>query len=379
MEPDSARIAELRLTDFRSYSQLDAAFAPGLNVLYGANGAGKTNLLEAISFLSPGRGLRRAKIEEVTRRNRERVAPAWGVSATVEAGADTYRLSIGQNPTAPRRRLTRLDGDAATGTQLAELITIMWLTPAQDRLFVGPASDRRRFLDRFTLSHTPTHGQVTARYEQLRAERNKLLSENISDAAWYRALETELAELGAKIAGARVSTLALLREEIASRPDGAFPKAVVNLEGQAEESFLDGRSRDEVSTILRTELETRRGEERRAGRTLVGPHRADLRIIHAPKDMPAENCSTGEQKALLLGLVLAHARSHPVRVPILLLDEVAAHLDAIRREALAEELAALNGQAFLTGTDRSLFSAFEVKTKAGTQMMEVRDGDVVVN
>ena len=371
--PARTYISSIRLTDFRSYAELDAAFAPGLNVFYGPNGAGKTNLLEALSLLSPGRGLRRAKVEDVTRREpgRDR-APAWGVVAEVETPLDELRIQVGQNPDAPARRVVRIDGNAASQTQMAETLTVLWLTPAQDRLFTGPASERRRFLDRFSLAHTPAHGAHVSRYEQLRSERNRLLSDGYSDAAWFRALEADLARFGAQVAAARVTTVELLREEIASRPEGPFPKAEIGLVGLAEEMFAGGAGLDEVRVELEAALAARRPEERRAGRTLVGPHRSDLEVVHAPKNRPAEDCSTGEQKALLLGLVLAHARSHPERSPILLLDEVAAHLDRARRASLAHELVDLGSQVFLTGTDRSLFEAFEPDAR----MLEVRDGVV---
>ena len=358
-------ISELRLTDFRSYGRLDGTFAPGINVFFGPNGAGKTNLLEAVSLLSPGRGLRRATVEDITRQGARGV---WGVSATL-LGEDDTRVAVGQNPDAPTRRLVRIDGSSATGTQLAELLTVMWLTPAQDRLFTGPASDRRKFLDRFALTHTPDHGVATTRYEKARSERNRLLSDGFRDAAWFRALEADLARWGAKIAAARATTIALLREEIASRPDGAFPKADIALEGFAEGLFADGASLDDVRAALEGALAERRAEALRAGRTLVGPHTSDLRVRHAPKAMAAESCSTGEQKALLIGLVLAQARSQPLlaagmagrgrSAPILLLDEIAAHLDRSRRAALARELSDLGSQVFLTGTDRELFEDFD--------------------
>ena len=362
-------ISLLRLSEFRSYARLDAEFRPGINALFGPNGAGKTNLLEAVSLLAPGRGLRRSRVEDVLRQGASGAqGGAWGVAADVQTRDGAVRVGVGQNPDAPARRLVRIDGANATGTQLAELLTVLWLTPAQDRLFTGPAGDRRRFLDRFALAHTPSHGRTTARYEALRAERNKLLSDNYRDAAWYRALEADLARFGAQVAAARALTVELLQAEIAGRPEGPFPKAQVALEGYAEEAFQGGASLDEVRAGLEARLAERRPEELRARRTLVGPHRSDLRVVHAPKAMPAALCSTGEQKALLIGLVLAHARSHPERTPILLLDEIAAHLDRARRASLAHELQDLGSQVFLTGTDQSLFEAF------GGNQVEVRDG-----
>jgi len=299
-----AHIASLRLTDFRSYPSLDIALTGAPVVLFGPNGAGKTNLLEAVSFLSPGRGLRRAKMEDLARRDGDTSASAWGINAQI----DDTRVSVGQVPEYPKRRIVRLDGKNATGTQLGKLLTLMWLTPAQDRLFTGPASDRRKFLDRFSLA----------------------------------------------------------------KEDDIFPKAIVALEGDAEEKFQSGLSFEDVEEFIREGLAENRPLDQRAGRTLNGVHKSDLRVRHAEKNMPAADCSTGEQKALLIGLTLAHARAQADKTPILLLDEVAAHLDIDRRAALIEELIALGTQVFMTGTDASLFEAFNGRA----QMFEVRDGTV---
>lgn len=338
-------------------------------MLFGANGAGKTNLLEAISMLSPGRGMRRAKIDEITRRYKDIPAQAWGVSAIIESGEGPVRISVGQVPETPRRRTMRLDGKPATGAQLAELLTQMWLSPAQDRLFKGPASDRRKFLDRFSLVHTHGHGLASLRYEKARRERNRLLQDGITDAGWFDALESDMAAQGASIAKARSVTVSRLSNEIRARPVGAFPKAVLHLEGEAEKMYEAGHDAAEVEVFIREALEEDRSTDRRAGRTLRGVHTSDLRVRHKSKDMAAESCSTGEQKALLIGLVLAHARAQADRQPVLLLDEVAAHLDVVRRAALIEELIDLGTQVFMTGTDASLFEAF----KGRAQMFEVAD------
>lgn len=367
-----AHIASLRLTDFRSYSSLDIALTGAPVVLFGPNGAGKTNLLEAVSFLSPGRGLRRAKMDDIARRTKDITAPAWGINAQV----DETRISIGQVPEYPRRRIVRLDGKNATGPQLAKLLTLMWLTPAQDRLFTGPASDRRKFMDRFSLVHAPSHGMASLRYEKARSERNRLLSDGIQDVGWYEALEADMATQGAHVAQARAITVTRLIEEIelraAAKEDDIFPKAIVTLEGEAEEQFQSGLNFEDVEAFIREALAQARPLDQRAGRTLRGVHKSDLRVRHAEKDMPAEDCSTGEQKALLIGLTLAHARAQSDKSPILLLDEVAAHLDVDRRAALIEELIALGTQVFMTGTDASLFEAFAGRA----QMLEVREGSV---
>ena len=367
-----AHIASLRLTDFRSYTAIDINLSGAPVVLFGPNGAGKTNLLEAISFLSPGRGLRRAKMEDLARRENGIPSIAWGINAKV----DDTRISVGQVPEYPNRRIVRMDGKNASGSDLLNLLTLMWLTPAQDRLFTGPASDRRKFLDRFSLVHAPSHGMASLRYEKARSERNRLLSDGITDRGWYDALEADMATQGAHVAQARAVTVTRLTEEIerraAAKADDVFPKAIVALEGEAEEQFQSGLSFEDVEAFIKDALAADRPLDQRAGRTLRGVHKSDLRVRHAEKNMPAEDCSTGEQKALLIGLTLAHARAQAAKAPILLLDEVAAHLDINRRAALIEELIALGTQIFMTGTDASLFEAFAGRA----QMLEVREGSV---
>jgi len=364
-----AHISSLRLTDFRSYASLDLPLTGQPVVLYGANGAGKTNLMEAVSFLSPGRGLRRAKMEDLARKNGEQTAQAWGINAII----NDVKVSVGQIPEQPRRRVMKLDGKSVTGAQLGKALTLMWLTPAQDRLFTGPASDRRKFLDRFSLIHSPSHGFSSLRYEKARSERNRLLSDGITDIGWYEALENDMATHGAKIAQARAFTVSRLIDEIdrraADKSDDIFPKSIVTLDGDAEEQFQSGLSFDDVEDFIREDLAGHRALDQRAGRTLRGVHRSDLRIRHAAKNMAAEDCSTGEQKALLLGLTLAHARAQSDLKPILLLDEVAAHLDIDRRAALIEELITLGTQLFMTGTDAALFEAFNGRA----QCFEVSD------
>ena len=337
-------------------------------VIYGPNGAGKTNLLEAVSLLSPGRGLRRASIDALARIEGEARAPAWGINAVLD---NDERISIGQVPEYPRRRTIKIDGKAATGPLLAQRLAVMWLTPAQDRLFTGSAGDRRKFLDRFALTHNPKHGIASLRYEKARAERNRLLSDGIQDAGWYEALETDLAAQGTEIVKARIETTTRLQDAINTR-DSVFPKSVLRLEGQIEALFEELQNYDEVEFAFREQLAATRRVDMRAGRTLIGPHKTELHVTHAEKSMPAAQCSTGEQKALLIGLTLAHARAQSHMQPILLLDEVAAHLDEIRRAALAEELLDLGTQIFMTGTDESLFSDFTGRA----QVLHIQDGIV---
>jgi len=357
----------LRLTDFRSYDSLDIKFDGRPVVFFGPNGAGKTNLLEAISFLSPGRGLRRAKIEELSRLSSGKKCLAWGVNADL----NETRVSIGQIPENPKRRATKINGKNTTGTELANLITLMWLTPMQDRLFTGPSADRRKFLDRFTLVHSPSHGLTTLRYEKMRSERNRLLSEGISDKGWFEVIENDMARQGASIAKARTETVIRLNEEIdnRSKSNDNFPKGKVSLEGSAEEKFKNGMAIQDVEDYLREELKTKRPLDMKAGRTLNGVHKTDLSVVNVEKNMVASQCSTGEQKALLIGLTLAHARAQADKSPILLLDEVAAHLDIDRRAALIEELVSLGTQLFMTGTDALLFEAF----KDRAQQFEIKN------
>ena len=332
-------------------------------MLFGENGAGKTNLLEAISLLSPGRGLRRAQPTDFAGINGGETSALWAIAAQLH-GADAEKIGTGQVPGSPSRRHVRIDGKAGSGTGLAKLIPMNWLTPAQDRLFAGPASDRRKFLDRLCLIHAPDHGRTSLAYEKSRAERNRLFADGVDDDYWFDALESDLAERGSKIASARVQTASALQEQINIRPQTAFPKADVELSGDAENLIVNGASEAEVYEYIAQALKNDRAVDRRAGRTLRGVHKSDLIVSHREKNMLAGLCSTGEQKALLIGLILAHARAHSGHPPLLLLDEVAAHLDEYRRQALAEDLLDLKSQVFLTGTDAVLFEAFDGRAQS---------------
>ncbi|MCF6221212.1 MAG: DNA replication/repair protein RecF [Robiginitomaculum sp.] len=365
-------VKSLLLSDFRSYKALDVAFDGRPVVLYGENGAGKTNLLEAVSLLSPGRGLRRAKLSDLARRAGGEPCENWSVAARL--GLEDINIGTGGIDGAPNRRKMRMDGKAASGPDMAKYISINWLTPAQDRLFSGPASDRRKFFDRLCLIHVASHGRTFLAYEKSRAERGRLFADGIDDAYWFDALETDMAERGAKIALARHQVLEMLRAEILARPEGSFPKADLAIDGEAEALYAAGAEELEVVDFIKTNLREDRALDARAGRTLRGVHKSDLVVTHIEKAMPAAHCSTGEQKALLIGLVLAHARSQFAKPPILLLDEVAAHLDETRRAALIEELLELDIQVFLTGTDADLFEAFAGRA----QVFEVVDGKLVM-
>lgn len=350
-------VTRLVLTDFRNHR--DAVLMPGAGfvMLTGENGAGKTNVLEAVSLLAPGRGLRRAPLTEMVRQG---AGGGFGVAATL----GDVDIGTGTQADAPERRIVRINGAAAAATALAEWVTVLWLTPAMDRLFVEGPGERRRFLDRLTLALAPGHAHHATRYEAAMRQRNRLLADEApADPDWLAALEARMAEHGAAIDMARRDTVTALAARIASQPESVFARAGLAIEGW----------QGDADTLVR-ELSDGRRRDAAAGRTLAGPHRADLLVTHLGKRQPAHLCSTGEQKALLLGLVLAHAELVADRVgraPILLLDEVAAHLDPGRRAALFERLAG-TGQVWMTGTEPALFEA----VPGDTTRYAVADGHI---
>ncbi|TPM01114.1 DNA replication/repair protein RecF [Mesorhizobium sp. B2-3-11] len=357
--PVQTHISKLMLTNFRNYASLAIDVAPGAVIFSGDNGAGKTNLLEAISFLTPGRGLRRAPYADVAREGGDGGfalhARLHGPDGEVEIGT-----GISGGDTAESGRRVRINGAAARAEDMLEWLRVVWLTPAMDSLFTGPAADRRRFLDRLVLAIDPGHGQRALDYEKAMRGRNRLLTEGSRDAGWFEAIETQMAETGVAIAAARAEMVRLLAAMIGRLPDtGPFPQADIGLSGDLEAGIANAPAVD-VEERFRRALADGRDRDRAAGRTLEGPHRSDLVVRHRPKAMPAELCSTGEQKALLVGIVLSHARltgEMSGLTPILLLDEIAAHLDGGRRAALFSILEELNCQAFMTGTDAALFSS----------------------
>ncbi len=365
-------LVTLALTDFRSYERAELR-ADGRTVcLWGPNGAGKTNLLEAISLLSPGRGLRGSSLAEVGRRRPgEKVGRAWAVSSLIlsrREGGDTDEIRLGTGTETPgaTRRLVRIEGETVPPGRLADHIRPIWLTPQQDRLFLEAASDRRKFFDRLVFAAEPRHAAVANAYDKAMRERMRLLTAEDGgepDPVWLSALEARLAESGALLSEARARTLSALQAEIDSRGDRPFPQARLGLTGEWEALAGGGVEFAEIEAKLAAALAAARPRDAAAGRALTGPHRGDLAVVHAEKDRPAAECSTGEQKALILNLVLAQAarlsRAESAPSPILLLDEVAAHLDPLRRAALADEIAALGLQAFLTGTDQALFDPFK--------------------
>lgn len=356
-----AALTELSLTDFRSYGRAELDLRGGSVFLFGPNGAGKTNLLEAVSLLTPGKGLRGAAMAEVGRRSPgETQGRAWSVSALLDMGdGEPVRLGTGTETPAAPRRVVRVEGETVPPGRLTEYLRMVWLTPAQDRLFLEGASERRKFFDRLVYAVLPGHAVQVSAYEKAQRERMRLLAEPGADPLWLDALEARMGEHGAEMAIARADTLKALQEEIDSRVGRPFPQADLGLTGEWERQAEDGAATEAIAVRLAEALARSRERDAVAGRGLTGPHRGDLAVRHRAKDRPAAECSTGEQKAMILNLVLAQAarlsRAESAPNPILLLDEVAAHLDAERRGGLFDELEALGLQAFLTGVDETLF------------------------
>jgi DNA replication and repair protein RecF len=373
-EAKAAILTRLTLTDFRNYPDLRVETGGAPVVLTGPNGAGKTNLLEAISFLAPGRGLRGAAFEDLVRLDG---GSGWAVAGLIEGQGGTTALGTAWTRPGEASGVSGGASGAARQVQIAgeaqkssgafsAYLRILWLTPAMDRLFAGPASDRRRFLDRLVIAFDPEHGGRVIAFDKLMRDRNRVLSDAVPDQGWLGGLEHGMAEAGVAIAAARAAALDALQgfvsEMPAARNQSAFPWAGLEIEGDLEANVRHTPA-VQVEDNYRKLLRDSRGSDRAAGRCLRGPHRSDLLVVHGPKAAEARMCSTGEQKALLIGLVLAHARA--VRsacggwAPILLLDEVAAHLDEERRIGLFDELEQLGGQAWMTGTDARLFEPLE--------------------
>jgi DNA replication and repair protein RecF len=362
-------LSRLRLTAFRNYASAALDLDERHVVLTGPNGAGKTNLLEAISLLSPGRGLRRASFETVQAQGSD---AGWAVAATVETDAGPADIGTGAGPDDSGRRVRINGANARSVEAMSDYLRVLWLTPAMDGLFSGPASDRRRFLDRLVTTLIPGHSAAVSDFDKAMRQRNRLLDDN-GEARWLSAIEAQMAELAAAIHHARTDSLGQLQSLIAeSLEDGSFPAAHLALT-----PLFEDRHEPVSSSALEAELAAlwagSRALDRAAGRTIFGPHRVDLEVTYAQKGMPAALGSTGEQKALLIGLILAQARLVKLRAaitPFLLLDEIAAHLDPDRRRALFLALDRLGTQCFLTGTDPLLFEALGTRA----QPITVRDG-----
>lgn len=348
-DAEPVRLTRLTLTNFRNYTAASISVSAQNVVFTGPNGAGKTNVLEAISLLSPGRGLRRAAYSEMGKRG---TLGAWTVHARIERGGEEVGIGTGVPPGVTSRQV-RIDGNDARVDDLTRHVKVLWLTPAMDGLFTGPTADRRRFLDRLALALFPEHGQRSNAYERAMRQRNRMFEDGVADPRWYEAVEREMAGHGAAIARARLDLVLKLNAAQAARAAKGFdfPQATLGLTGDEGDADADG---------FLARLSDGRQRDRAAGRALSGPHRADLTVTHVEKQMPAALASTGEQKALLIGIVLSHAAlvaSLSGARPLLLLDEVAAHLDPSRRAALYKTLDLIGTQTFMTGTDGALFEA----------------------
>ncbi len=369
-----AIVRRLTLTNFRNYHAATLEAGAKSIVLYGPNGAGKTNLIEAISFLAPGRGLRRATLDEVAFREGD---GSWAVAAEVEGALGLVTLGTGieraREDSAALTRACRIDREpVGSATAFADHLRVVWLVPAMDSLFVGAPSERRRFLDRLAVAVDAEHASRVNALERALRSRNRLLEDTRSDPHWLDAVEHETAELAVAVAGLRAETVRRLEMVLAGRADSAFPPAAIAFDGWMER-LLSSHPALEVEERYRAVLRENRIRDAAAGRTLDGPHLTDLSVAYVRKDIPAAEASTGEQKALLIGLVLAHARLIAEMTgfaPILLLDEVVAHLDPARRAALHAVLAELGAQSWMTGADPALFA----EISADATMVEVGSG-----
>lgn len=354
-------VTRLTLTNFRSYASAELLVSGRPVVLAGPNGAGKTNVLDALSLLSPGRGLRGSKLSEHVRRGPSAPSEAlWAVAATVSRGGEAYEIGTGLalGPGGGEKRIVRLNGVTQSSADLGDVVQMTWLTPAMDRLFSEGASGRRKFIDRLVLGFDPAHGRRVVRYETSMRERARLLKYGPRDPMWLDGLERQMAEAGSAMTAARAEIVTRLNAMLAERGEiGAFPCAHLTMIGDADALFAEFGP--DCETPLREALARARISDAESGQTTFGPHRSDLAVRHTVKRADARECSTGEQKALLVSIILADAwelsRARSGHAPLLLLDEIAAHLDSRRRAALFEEIVQLGAQAWMTGTDMSLF------------------------
>ncbi len=371
-------LTQIQLTNFRSYERafLDD-LREGVIVLTGTNGAGKTNLLEALSLLVPGKGLRRAKSEELQNITHASSAP-WAVSCQLMTSYGSVRIGTGCH-TDSRKRIVRINGETAKSqSALSEYLASVWLTPQMDRLFLDSSAQRRRFFDRLVFAFDPGHAGRLTRYDHALSERSKLLKNGVRDESWLSGIETQMAETGGAIAAVRLDFIERLQtacDAADDRESAYFPKVRLSMAGLFEERLKEMPAL-EVEALFKKGLRAGREQDAITGGASVGPHRSDLLVQYARKNIPAEQCSTGEQKALLIGIMLAHARlvqAERGSPPLLLLDEVAAHLDESRRNALYERLSGLGGQVWLTGTDQSWFNYLH---DTG-QFFEIRENQIL--
>jgi DNA replication and repair protein RecF len=373
-----ALVRRLNLHNFRNYHSASLEAGAGTTALVGPNGAGKTNLIEAISFLAPGRGLRRATLGEIAFNEGD---GSWAVAAEIEGALGLATLGTGIDPPSEdetAQRQCRIDREPVpSAAAFADHLRVIWLVPAMDSLFTGAPSERRRFLDRLALAVDAEHATRVNALERSLRSRNRLLEQARADSHWLEAVEHETAELAVAVASLRVETVRRLAAVLDTRKDSPFPPVEVAIDGWLEQLVPEYPASD-VEQRYRAVLRDNRGRDAAAGRTLDGPHLSDLKVVYAAKGIPAADASTGEQKALLIGLVLAHARllsEMAGAAPILLLDEVLAHLDPTRRQALHRELAELGAQAWMTGADPALFR--EIDSLAG--MVEVKSGTLTAS
>lgn len=377
-----AWVRSIALSNFRNYENLSLQLDPSHVVLTGHNGAGKTNLLEAVSLLSPGRGLRRSSFDKMLRSD----ATEWSVFCRVENPSGSAKIGSGYHWVADSltqsqssKRRIRIDGESAkSGESLLEYLRISWLTPSMDGLFTGPTSDRRRYLDRLVLAIHPSHGRHVGQFEKLMRSRNKLLAERNPSARWLDGIEIQMAEKAIAISAARCELVELLGNLLGKRSlEGEiFPPAKIFLEGVLEQKIAE-QAYSDVEAFYIHALASGRSDDAMAKRTLCGPHRADLKVSHAQKNMDAASCSTGEQKGLLVALLLAHCElisELQAQAPLLLLDEIGAHLDAERRAALFDKIDAIGCVAWITGTDQNLFESLQGRA----QFLSVSDGHIEI-
>lgn len=376
-------ITALTLTDFRSYAAATLSLVPGPVVLFGANGAGKTNVLEALSLLTPGKGLRGATAPEMGRREPgEAGGRAWAVMAMLGTPDGEVRLGTGVQAPGAARRIVRIDGETAQPGRLLEHLRPVWATPEQDRLFSDARAARLKFFDRLVFAADPDHAASVSTYEKALRERLRLLTDGVEgpnssgrgapDPLWLDALEIRLGEAGAAAAASRARALTALQAGIDARADRPFPLADLGLSGEAEGMALAGAEADEIAAVIRDGMARSRARDAASGRSLSGPHRSDLTALHREKNRPAAEGSSGEQKALVLNLILAQITrlAGQAAPPVLLLDEAPAHLDTARRAALFDEIEALGLQAFMTGTEADLFSPLQGRA----QFVRVAEG-----
>ena len=381
-------ITALTLTDFRSYASATLPVGSGPVVLHGPNGAGKTNLLEALSLFTPGRGLRSATAQEMGRREPgEAVGRAWAVALTLDApdpgrgDGEEIRLGTGTQAAGASRRIVRIDGETAQPGRFLDYLRPVWATPEQDRLFSDARADRLKFFDRLVFAADTDHAGVVSGYERALRERLRLLTDGVehgraADPLWLDALEARLGETGARAAVARAGALGALQAGIDDRGDRPFPQADLGLAGEAEQAALEGAGEEAIAAAIRDGMARSRSRDAASGRSLFGPHRSDLTALHREKRRPAAEGSSGEQKALVLNLILAQVtrlKQAGGAAPVLLLDEAPAHLDTRRRAALFDEIEALGLQAFMTGTEAVLFE--ELKGRA--RFVRVEGGALV--